>query len=174
LKVKDRIISFAGKQINKPKDLPKAVRQAKIGQKVNLKVIREGKALTLSIVPQVLEENRFSSISEDSNKRRKRKISGSNIFGEFQLVEPSSSNLRLFRHPGWAKHPIVVNLRTNSKAFREGLREGDMLYQINGVMVARVSSAKKIFKKGRSYKLNLLRYDHSSDRYHILSIRLSF
>ena len=173
LKVKDRIISFAGKPINKPRDLPKMVRQTKVGRKVSLEVIRGGKTLTLSIAPQVLEEKRFSSVPSNSKKRSK-KISGINILGQFQLVEPSSANLRDFGLPGWAKHPIVVNLKTSSQAYREGLREGDMLYQINGKLIVNFSSAKKILKKGRSYKLNLLRYHRSSDRYHILSINVSF
>ena len=174
LKIKDRIISFAGKRINKARDLPKAVRQAKVGQKVNLKVVRGGKVLTLNIVPQMLEEDKFSSIPEGSKKRRNRKITGDNILGQFQLLEPNTSNLRAFGHPGWAKHPIVVNLKTNSQAFRKGLREGDMLYQINGKMVSSASLAKKLLKKRHSYKLNLLRYDSYSDRYHILSIKVSF
>ena len=174
LKVKDRIISFAGKKIDKTRDLPKAVRQAKVGQKVNLKVVREGKVLILGIVPQMLEENKFSSLPAGSKKRRNRKITGTDIFRQFQLIDPNASNLKVFGYPGWAKHPIVVNLRKNSQAFKRGLREGDMLYQINGRVISNVSLAKQLLKKGHPYKLNLLRYDSYSDRYQIISIQLNF
>ena len=174
LKIKDRIISFAGKKIDKPMDLPKAVRQAKIGQKVNLKIMREGRLLTLSIVPQVLEESKFSSMPESPKKRKNRKITGSNVLGQFQLLEPSAVNLKAFGHPGWAKHPIIVNLKRSSRAFRQGLREGDMLYQVNGRAISGVSTAKNILKKGHSYKLNLLRYNSYLDRYQIVSTHLGF
>ena len=174
LKVKDRIISFSGKKINKARDLPKLVRQAKVGEKVNLKVIRDGKILTLSITPQTLKEDKFVSIPASSNKRKNEKLKGSNILGQFELLPANSNNLRAFGHPGWAKHPIVVRLKKNSRAFRQGLREGDMLYQINGEVVSKVFTARKLLKKGHSYRLNLLRYDTYSDRYHILSIKLSF
>ena len=174
LKAKDRIISFAGKKINKAKDLPKAVRQAKVGQKVNLKVIREGKVLTLSIAPQMLEENKFSSIPANSNKRKNRRLRGYNILGQFELLEPKADNLRAFGHPGWTKHPIVVHLKTSSQVFREGLREGDMLFQINGAMVVKADKVKKLLKRGHSYNLKILRYHYMSDRYRIQSINISF
>ena len=175
LKVQDRIISFAGKKINKAIDLPKVVRQAKIGKKVSLKVIRKGKLLTLSIVPQEWEKDKFSSISKKpANSKKNEKITGLNILGQFQLLEPSLSNLKAFRHPGWAKHPIVFKLKKGSQAFRQGLREGDMLYQINGRVISKLSTARKLLKKARPYKLNLLRYNSYSDRYQIVSIQLKF
>ena len=173
LKIKDRIISFAGKKINKPKDLPKAVRQAKVGKKTKLKVIRSGKTLTLSIVPRVLEENKLSALSQNSNEGGKQS-KGLDILGQFQLLEPSAGNLRAFRHPGWTKHPILLNVKRGSQAFRQGLRDGDMLYQINGRVISRVSDAKRLLKKGRSYKLNLLRYNSYSDRYQVVSIQINF
>ena len=173
LQVNDRIISFGGKKINKAKDLPKAVRQAKVGQKTFLKVIRRGKVLTLSIVPQTVKESKISSLSQNS-KKGKRQSRGTDILGKFQLLEPNASNLKSFGHPGWAKHPIVFNLKRRGQAFRQGLREGDMLYQINGQVISRVSTAKKLLKKAQVYKLNLLRYDSYSDRYQIISIQLKF
>ena len=172
LKAQDRIMSFAGKKIKKAIDLPKAVRQATIGKRVNLKIMRKGKFLTLSIVPQAFEKNKYSSVTPNKQNQTNRKISGVNILDQFELIEPKASNLKAFGHPGWAKHPIVFNLKRNSQAFNQGLREGDMLYQINGQALSRVSTAKRLLKKGRSYKLNLLRYNSYSDRYQIVSIQL--
>ena len=170
LKARDRITHFAGQKIKTPRDLPKAVRKAKVGKTVSLQILRNGKRFKLNITPKLLEENRFSSLPS-TPKKRNIKIRGKSVPGGFQLIPASPSNLRKFNHPGWAKHPIIVNVKKNSPAFRAGLRDGDMLFQINGQMIVRISSVKRIISK-RTNKLNILRYHQQADKYRIISVNL--
>ncbi|MCY4321264.1 MAG: trypsin-like peptidase domain-containing protein [Bdellovibrionaceae bacterium] len=169
LKNQDRIISFAGKEINQARDLPKAVRKAKIGEKTSIKVMRNNRILALGIRPQILKENQtVYQKGQPSDKK------GQDIFGQFQLIDPSPAHLKAFGHPGWTKHPIVINLKSNSMAFNFGLRNYDMLFKVDGVVITTVREAKRRIKKGRAYNLQVLRYDHMSDRYSIQFIRVSF
>jgi len=158
----DRIISFNGKKIKKPSDLPKLVRKTRVGQTVNIENIRNAKSLNLKIVPELFEGKVMAS--------QKKNTQGLNIGGAFQVIDPSDLDLRSFGHPGWVRNPMVINVKKNSKVFKTGLRNGDMFYEINSAKVLKASDVQKTLKKGRSYKINLLRFDRGANRYRILSI----
>ena len=63
-------MSFNGKKIKKPSDLPKLVRKAKIGQKVNLQIIRAGKTLNLKAVPELFEGNKQAAAPKKDRKQK--------------------------------------------------------------------------------------------------------
>lgn len=170
IKAGDLIISFNGKKINKPTDLPKAVQQSKAGQKANIKVIRNKKTLNLKIIPQIFEGNKFNQAPINNKSQN---IKGQSVSGGFQVVPAEDSYLTRFGHPGWVKHPIVSDVKKNSPAFRAGLRKGDMLFQINGAKVLRADDVKKTLKKSKRYLLRVLRYNQRSERYRILNLQLS-
>ena len=172
LKVKDRIIAFSGNKIKIPRDLPKAVRKAKVGKKVSLKVVRNGKQILLKITPQMLEKNNFSSLQEKTPGQRSSKIKGQSVPGGFQAIEASIVNFRRFNLPDWAKHPIVAWVEKGSPASKGGLREGDLLFQINGKMISKVSEAKGAVKKGQN-QLNALRYHQKYDKYFLISVNFT-
>ena len=172
IEVGDRIISFNHKTISRPTDLPKHVRKAKIGHKVNIKVVRNGKTLNLKIVPRLFEGNKL--VTAPAQGGGKNKIIGKTVLGAFQIIDPTESQLSYFGHPGWVRHPIVINVRKKSPAFKAGLKDGDMLYQINGAKVLKALDVKRTLKKGVQYKLSILRYDRKASRYRILSVELKF
>lgn len=162
----DRIISFNGKKIKKPNDLPKLVRQTKPGQKISLKVLRGERALNLKITPD-LYEGRSQTATEAKKTRR-----GNTIAGAFQVIDPSDSDLSRFGHPGWIRNPLAVNVRKNSSAYKAGLRNGDMFYEINEARVLKASDVEKTLKKGHRYDISILRFERRSNRYRIHSIQL--
>jgi len=172
LQVKDRIVIFDGKKIKAPKDLPQAVRKAKVGKKVSLKIVRNGKQINLKVAPQILKKDSTSSLQQITPPKRQSKIRGQNISGGFQVAEASDSNFRHFNLPDWAKHPIVVWVQKGSPAFRGGLKEGDLLFQVNGQSTNVVSEVKKAVKKGKN-KINVLRYHRRYDKFHLISVSFS-
>lgn len=166
LKMKDQIIEFAGYKIKNQKDLPNAVRKAGFGKKVSLKAIRNGKKIQLSITPQVMEKNNFIS----QFPAKKSKIRGQLIPGGFKITETSEKLLKNFNQPDLgARNPIVVYVKVNSPAFKSGLRVGDLIFQINGKKISRISDVKISMKKGLN-QLNVLRYHQRYDKYLLLSI----
>ncbi len=170
LKIKDRIVDFSGSEIKTPKDLPKAVRKAKVGKKVVVTIVREGQKKQFSIVPKMLEKNSFSSIQLPAHE--KLKIRGQNIYGGFRVAHSSAENLKHFNLPDMgARHPLVVYVKPDSPAFRGGLRAGDLLFQINGKIVAKTSQIREALKKGDN-RLNILRYHQRYDKYLLISVGL--
>ena len=159
----DRIVSFNGKKIKNYWDLPDAVRKAKVGKKASMTVIRNKKQLKISITPQIFEGEKIALKNQNPSE---------DIYGKFQVIPPSDQNLKKYGHPGWAKHPIVINVKKNSQAFKAGLRSADLLFQINNSKVLKASDVKKTLKKGKSYPIHVLRYSRPNSRYRILSIVL--
>ena len=166
LKKGDRIITFNGKTIKKPSDLPKLVRKTKTGQQVKLQVLRNGTMLNLKVIPELFEGKNQAKAPRKTNQNEKI------ILGSFQVVDPSNVELKQFAHPGWIKNPIVINIKRNSLVFKAGMRNGDMFYEINNAKVLKASDVKKTLKKGQSYHVKLLRFEKQNNRYRILSIQI--
>ena len=171
LKAKDRIIALAGNKIKIPRDLPKAVRKAKVGKRISLKVVRNGKQILLKITPQMLEKNSFFSLQKTPGQRNS-KIKGQSVPGGFQALEASVANFRLFSLPDWAKHPIVAWVKKGSPVSKGGLREGDLLFQINGKMISKISEAKEAVKRGQN-QLQALRYHQRYNKYFLVSVHFT-
>ena len=169
LKIKDQIIEFAGYKIKNPRDLPKAVRKVSVGKKVNIKIIRSGKHIRLSIRPQLLEKNSLAFFQNPSiPKKAKRK--GLSVAGGFKVAEISATFLKQFHQPDLgAENPLVVEVKQNSPAFKGGLRSGDLIFEINGKKISKVSQVRASLKRGLN-RLNILRYHHRYDKYFLLSI----
>lgn len=172
LKIKDRVIEFAGNKIKTPRDLPKAIRKTTVGKKVSLKVVRNGKQIHLNITPQMLEKDSFSSLQQSSNQNKQR-IKGQNISGGFQVVPASAFHLKRLNLPDLgARYPLVVHVKQDSPAFKGGLKVGDLLFQINGKRISKISELKKALKAEKN-KLNILRYQHRYDKYLLISLSLT-
>ena len=172
LKVNDQIIEFSGKRIVKPRDLPKAVQKAAIGKSVQLKVLRNGRQISVSISPKLLEKDSFYSLNEPSPEE-KSKIKGQLINGGFKLAPASVENLRYFKQPSLgAKHPLVVDVKKQSPAFRGGLRAGDLIFEVNGVKIEQISQVRRSLRSGVN-QLNVLRYHPRYDKYLLISVRLT-
>ena len=171
LKIKDQIIEFAGYKIKSPRELPKAVQKVSVGKKVSLKIIRNGKQAQLSITPKLLQKDNLSSFQVPASQKRS-KIRGQLISGGFKVAEISTEILKHFNQPDLgAKNPIVVYVKQNSPAFKGGLRPGDLVFQINGKKISRVSQVRTSITKGLN-QLSILRYHHRYDKYLLLSINL--
>ena len=167
LKIKDRIIEFAGNKIETPRDLPKAVRKASVGKQVSLKVVRKGKEININITPQMLRKDSFSSL-RPSTPRTKR---GQRIYGGFEVVPASSLNLRHFNLPDLgAKHPLVIRVKPNSPAFKGGLRAGDLIFQVNKKIISEVSQVGGAINKKGANQLDVLRYHQRYDKYLLVSV----
>ena len=172
LKIKDRIIEFAGNKIKTPRNLPKEIRKTAVGKRVPLKVIRNGKQIRLNITPQMLEKNSISSLQQNLNQKKQR-IKGQNISGGFQVVPASAPHLRRLNLPDLgARYPLVVDIKQGSPAFKGGLRVGDLLFQINGKRISKISELKRTLKNGKN-RLNVLRYHHRYDKYLLVSVNLT-
>lgn len=172
LKIRDRIISFAGKKIKTAKQLPNAVQKTKPGKKVFLQVMRRNKKVQLSIIPQIIQKNNFSAF-QTSPRNKQKNIRGQSVKGGFQIVPANPSHLSALKQPDLgARNPLVISIKANSPADRSGLMIGDLIFQINGQKISTVSEVRRAIRNGNN-RLSILRYHQRYDKYLLISITLS-
>lgn len=173
LKTQDRIIEFDGKQIKKIKDLPNAVRKAVVRKRVSLKILRDGKLKSITIIPQMLQKNSLASIQPNVPKKQKSKLKGLSVPGGFHVMEANAQNLQAFSLPDLgARNPLVVSIQKDSPAFKEGLRVGDLLFQINGKRIVKVAEVRSTIQKGKNI-IKVLRYHQRYDKYLLITVKFN-
>ncbi|MBN1822770.1 MAG: Do family serine endopeptidase [Endomicrobiales bacterium] len=124
----DIIVGFARKQTGSVRDLQDAVSQTKPKSKVNIKIMRDGKEKTLSIVTGEMPQDEledFEDISED--KPEKDTVPGSHEWLGMEVAVEDDQVLG----DGGRKGCTVVSVRRGSIAEAMGILKEDKILEIN-------------------------------------------
>jgi len=148
----DVIVSFDGKEIVEMKDLPYIVGATPVGKKVTVDVIRKGEKKSFKIrVGELKEEG-------ETEEAEERETNLGMIVEE--LTPQLARNLGLSETSGL----VVAQVQSNSPAAEAGLRQGDLIVEIDQTEIATLSEFYQImkkFKKGDTI-LFLVRRDNST------------
>lgn len=137
LKVGDVILSFNGYPVNSSSDLPHVVGATEPGKKVKVEVIRGGKDKTIRLEVGVLDKGRAQARGKAS------KGSTGNRLGLVVEAAPDRVVAELDIDGG----VIVSSVEPDSPAFRAGIRQGDIILDINFQKVKGVSQFEKTVRK---------------------------
>lgn len=118
VKVGDVIVEFDGRNVEESKDLPIIVAQTPVGKGVEVKVVREGKELVLSVtIGELKEEGVLASVEKREN-----------LGLTVQKVTPQiAESLGLDRAEG----VVVTSVEPESPGGEAGLRRGDIIIEVN-------------------------------------------
>ncbi len=133
IKVGDVIVEVGGHKISNAGELRNRLGLLRVGEQVELKVLREGKPRTLQAkigAPQL------DSVAGDALYDR---LAGA-VFGEINQSSP------LY---GKVEGIIVSEVQSNSPAFRTGLRKGDLIVSVNRRKVTTLKDFENIAKASR-------------------------
>ena len=145
-KVGDVVIEFNGKQIIRSSDLPLAVGRAPIGVKAHVKLIREGKKKTLSVLIAELPPEDVLAENDPAAVTRKGKESRLGLVVE-DLTAEQRQRLKL------GDRGIVVREVEKGPAQDASIRRGDVILMIDNKDIKNIKQFKKIvkgLKKGKS------------------------
>lgn len=119
----DVIVRFGKREIDKMRELPRAVATTPPGTEVEVEVLRDGRRKRLEVEVGELEEERVARAGGDSPR------AGTAAFGLAASDVPPPVRQRL----GLAKDrgALVADVRPGGPAERAGLREGDVLVEVN-------------------------------------------
>lgn len=168
LKVGDIILEFNNKKILNSSDLPPIVGSSKVGKRVDVKVLRSGKEMTIKFkVGKLPDQMQIQAKSDNSEPNKKSNI---NILGMdiTNITSEMKKNLKLKDTNG-----VFVKKVIKEPAVSASLAAGDIINQIAGVNVIDVNQFKKIvsrLSKGNFVSL-LVRKANNSSVYLAIKIR---
>lgn len=143
-RIGDVILKFGNKEIYRSSDLPLAVGTTKIGKKVRVKIIREGRSKTLTVkISELPNQEQLAESRHSVQKSNKNKLG-------LTVVNITSEQRRQF---GMDKHGILVKDVTDGPARAAGLRIGDILLKLNYKDINSVKEFKQVLRnlpKGKS------------------------
>ncbi|MCG8688188.1 MAG: trypsin-like peptidase domain-containing protein, partial [Desulfobacterales bacterium] len=136
----DVIVSIDGKKIDSSRDLTITIANLKVGQRVKVKLIRDGDE---KIIPVKLGER--PNEMADSNYNDK----GLKEFDEFgfmfqSLDEETAEHLG---YPSGIRGLVVTQIKPGTLAARSGVRIGDLLVEINHKKIKTIGDYTKTLKK---------------------------
>ncbi len=131
----DIILSFDGKPVERMQDLPRLVAATPVGKQIKLEVFRDGKKKSLKIKIAELKDEQST-------------LAGSDI-GEKLGLKLRNISPELARQHGLKRDTgvMVASVLPSSPAAEARLQSGDILLEIGGLAVSRVSDVTDILEK---------------------------
>lgn len=121
-KIGDVVVEFDGKSIHRSSDLPIAVGSTPIGQRATVRVIREGKSVTLKV--KIGELPTEEELAESSKQEKPAELDKLGV-----VVENLSAEQR--RRFEIKKGGVIVKKVGEGVAAQAGIRHGDLILKIN-------------------------------------------
>jgi serine protease Do len=154
LKPYDIIIEFNGKKLRGPGDLQVSVGDSDVGRKVAVKVLRfeddrTKKTLNLDVT---LDENPEDLASLKPTRESKPPQGGKAVPHDlgFKVADETPKLRQFYNVSPEAKGPIIVEVAASGPAARVGLREGDVILDVNRQTVSKASDVASRLVKGRN------------------------
>ncbi len=142
LQAGDIITSVNGKTITSAADLHNSLGLLRVGEEVQISVLRNG--LPLAVSARIGERREVTMNAADLSER---------LAGAVMSDIPDRSPLK-----GRIEGVLVVEVERNSTAWRYGLRPGDVIVAVNRIRVKNLEEMKKVVSSGgRAIVLNIQR-----------------
>ena len=156
LKAEDVILEMDGEPIKDATDLRLKVAAKEPGTKVQLKVIRDGKEREITV--------KLGERPDDVQQAEaKPKTSRSLGFTVENLTSQTAKEYGYDKDEG----VLVTSVKRSSIAYREGVREGDLIKAINRQRVTNVREFNNIVKKLKAGDIVFMRVKKGKDHYYV-------
>lgn len=159
LQTGDVVVEWNGTNIRDSRQLKLQVAQTTPGKKVTLKVMRDGKSKTLNITPGELPGSQVAASSGADTDSSTESLAGVTV-GDIDTT--AKSQLRL---PPTVKGALVMSVDDGSNAAAAGLREGDVIQEINRKVVSNAQEAIDLSNNAKGNKILLRVWSNGGSRY---------
>jgi serine protease Do len=132
----DVIVEYDGKSMDSPTHLRNAVAQTPIGKKVAIKLIRDKKPKTLEV--SIVEQPKSSAKTSAEESRDSAVPTG--ILSDLEVRELNEELTARYGLKSGERGVVVVRIKPGSPAEEMGLREGDMILEVNRKAVGSLKS----------------------------------
>jgi len=149
----DVILAFNGKEIRDEHELPAAVAATKPGKKVDIRIVRDGKELTVPVT--------IAEMEGEPGKRGKPADLSKGLGLTVQDITPELAN-RLETEN--SKGVVVTSVEGGSPAEEAGFQEGDVIRQVERQPVPNVAEFGKLMTKYKGEKTVLFLVERGGAR----------
>ncbi len=134
----DVIMSIDGKAINSSRDLTITIANLKVGQKIEVDLIRDGRDKTISV-----------KLGERPDKVAENQYQGQNTYDNFGFMFKKVDNEMAQRmgYPLGIQGLVVTQIKPDTLAARSGVRVGDLLVELNHKKITNPGDYSKALKK---------------------------
>jgi len=159
IKAGDVILDVEGVEMNRPNQVQAKISSYNPGDKVSILVWRDGNKITFQVVLEGREGELASNADKSKTKESKIEHLG------LRIKDLTDSELKRLELKYGA---IVQSVQNNSPAYKEGLRGGDVIYEVDGKPIESVSKFIKYIeslKAGDIIKLQTRRKDNAGESF---------
>lgn len=143
IKTGDIITKFGDKDITEMRFLPRMVAESKIGAKVPLTVVRDGKESKIPVTLGELKEDQVAVKEDEKGQKIEKEDMETFSVGGMSIATIDDGLRKRFALPDDVKGLVIVELKAGSEAAKQGLNFGDVVQQVNGADVATLDAYKK-------------------------------
>src|SRR5262245_7102051 len=132
----DVIVEYDGRAMDSPTHLRNAVAQTPIGKKVSIKVIREKKAKTIEVT--IVEQPK--SLGQPGAEESRESAVPTGVLSDLDVRELNEELAARYGMKATERGVVVVRIKPGSTAEEMGVREGDIILEVNRKPVTSLKS----------------------------------
>ncbi|MBP0124309.1 MAG: DegQ family serine endoprotease, partial [Nitrospira sp.] len=141
----DVIVEFDGKPMNSPTHLRNAVAQTPLGKKVSITLIRDKTLTTLDVT--IVEQPK--SMAQSGSEEREESMAPTGVFSDLEVHELTEELAGRYGIKSSERGVVVTRVRPGSMVEEIGMREGDLMLEINRKAVTSLKTYERL-KSGLS------------------------
>lgn len=139
----DVILEYDGKPMDSPTHLRNAVAQTSVGKKVAVKILREKKPKTLDVT--IVEQPK--SIAQAGEEETAESAAPTGVLADLDVRELTEDLAGRYGIKSGERGVVVVRVKSGSTAEETGVREGDMIIEINRQAVTSMKAYERLAAK---------------------------
>jgi serine protease Do len=159
LKIEDVIIEVNGRQVKDSRNLRLQVSQLPPDTRVPVKILRNGREQTVQVVLRELPQDLASAGSQPGQPESSVTLEGVTV-GDID-----ANARRQLKLPANLNGALVVQVDQNSAAYRDGLREGDVILEMNRQTVRNADQAVALSEETTDKVILLRVWSRGGSRY---------
>ena len=136
----DVIVEFDGKSMDSPTHLRNAVAQTPLGKNVSIKLIRDKKLKTLNVT--IVEQPKSMALS--GSEEREESIAPTGVLSDFEVHELTEELAGRYGIKSSERGVVVTRVRPGSMVEEIGVREGDLILEINRKAVTSLTAYERL------------------------------